>query len=51
MFRSIAINKNDSTDQHIHYGFLTVYPNPDGKPLVALITASNLGKEVKFNAI
>uniref|UniRef100_A0A1I7W3I0 EGF-like domain-containing protein n=1 Tax=Loa loa TaxID=7209 RepID=A0A1I7W3I0_LOALO len=43
-FTSIAINKNDTTDQHIHYGFLTVGSNPGGKPLVALITTSNLGQ-------
>ncbi|VDO17320.1 unnamed protein product [Brugia timori] len=46
-FTSIAINRNDSTDQHIHYGFFTISPNPEGKPLVALITASNLGKKAK----
>ncbi|CAG9531846.1 unnamed protein product [Cercopithifilaria johnstoni] len=56
-FTSIAINKNDTTDQHIHYGFLTVGPNPNGKPLVALITASNLGQimieegEVRSNSV
>ncbi|OZC07045.1 hypothetical protein X798_05972 [Onchocerca flexuosa] len=47
-FTSIAINRNDTTDQHIHYGFLTVGPNPDGKPLVALVTSSNLGEEIKL---
>ncbi|VBB25581.1 unnamed protein product [Acanthocheilonema viteae] len=56
-FTSIAINRNDTTDQHIHYGFLTVGPNSDGKPLVALITASNLGQimveegEVRSNSV
>ncbi|VDN86355.1 unnamed protein product [Brugia pahangi] len=56
-FTSIAINRNDSTDQHIHYGFFTISPNPDGKPLVALITASNLGQimieegELRSNSI
>ncbi|KAM3719966.1 Protein male abnormal [Dirofilaria immitis] len=43
-FTSIAINRNDTTDQHIHYGFLTVGPNRDGKPLIALVTSSNLGQ-------
>uniref|UniRef100_A0A0R3RU81 Reelin n=1 Tax=Elaeophora elaphi TaxID=1147741 RepID=A0A0R3RU81_9BILA len=56
-FTSIAINRNDTTDQHVHYGFLTVGPNPNGKPLVALITASNLGQimieegEIRSNSI
>ncbi|VDK28015.1 unnamed protein product [Gongylonema pulchrum] len=56
-FTSIAINKNDSSDQHIHYGFLTVSSNPDGNPLVALVTASNFGQimieegEVHSNSI
>ncbi|VDN01371.1 unnamed protein product [Thelazia callipaeda] len=43
-FTSIAINKNDPLDQHIHYGFLTVGSNLNGKPSVALITSSNLGQ-------
>ncbi|VDM16911.1 unnamed protein product [Wuchereria bancrofti] len=56
-FTSIATNRNDTTDQHIHYGFFTVSPNLDGKPLVALITASNLGQimieegELRSNSI
>ncbi|VDM93219.1 unnamed protein product, partial [Onchocerca ochengi] len=53
-FTSIAINRNDTTDQHIHYGFLTVDPNPDGKPLVALVTSSQImieEGEVNSNSI
>lgn len=56
-FTSIAINKNDTRDQHIHYGFLTIGSTPDGNSVVALITASNLGQimieegEVRPNSI
>ncbi|VDK69678.1 unnamed protein product [Litomosoides sigmodontis] len=56
-FTSIAINRDDTSDQHIHYGFLTVGLNPGGKPLVALITTSNLGQimieegEIRANSV